>query len=608
MLPPPTTVGKFARATGVPLTLKKTGQKLSGSSLSGLPLNVDQQRDSFGIRLDFHDTFTSPTLARSEVKQVDAGQDMPQQHQPTPVKIVKEVECRATSPLFSWDVVNQESELISLKAKNSLLEKQVADLQARQKNAKIEQETKEFRLKAEIGDLRRQLVEKSNALTKMTESHTKLHDELEELKVANIERNAQIEAEQTKLEAQIVELKEKAEHATAGELDAKTKLEHEKLQLNHCISQLEAETQQVQQELNVYKEVVQELEAKQSEETALKTQLAEAESKVRSLGDEIESYKEGQQLASLLQSEMAQFKHVQEENAHLRQQVELLRGVHSDNAVLKEQLLGKDSEIESLRTIISQKAVDAGELKLATARLEEWTRLVGIDSPEAVKTKLAELEAALTLLRVENESLKSEAKMAEAANVSADLGDKATDRELAELRKKYELIVDKLKKMMRKCLVITKERDNYKQVITTLQSEATVDLGDANQRRINNLEKTLEDYRKVKLFVYVMCLPELICPFPLLGLARDRSRPEGCSNGPREAARSGEGAGTGETGTGCDSQGESKHLHHDCVGHHQLSQCQPADTRTGVSGVAFGRQSTGIAGARILCRTRAYGQ
>lgn len=128
-------------------------------------------------------------------------------------------------------------------------------------------------------------------------------------------------------------------------------------------------------------------------------------------------------------------------------------------------------------------------------RLSEYESIGISGGPPALKRELNRLQQAELVLKAEEGQLRSklDATLRESQNVTKnyEVAKKlVTDMTLS--KEKLNKLVSRLQKKM---ILVTRERDSYRQQLDLYEKEMTVDSNNAITERIPALERTIDAYR-----------------------------------------------------------------------------------------------------------------
>lgn len=130
-------------------------------------------------------------------------------------------------------------------------------------------------------------------------------------------------------------------------------------------------------------------------------------------------------------------------------------------------------------------------------RLQEYETIGITGGPTAMKRELNRLQQAEVDLRAEEGQLRSklDAVIRESQNLSNNYEEArkmATDMTLS--KDKVSKLVNRLQKKM---ILVTRERDSYRQQLDMYEKEITVDGNNAITERIPALERVIDGYRYI---------------------------------------------------------------------------------------------------------------
>lgn len=130
-------------------------------------------------------------------------------------------------------------------------------------------------------------------------------------------------------------------------------------------------------------------------------------------------------------------------------------------------------------------------------RLQEYETIGIIGGPIAMKRELNRLQQAEIELRAEEGQLRSrlDAVLRESQNLSKNYEDaKKLASDVTSSKEKLNKLVSRLQKKM---MLVTRERDSYRQQLDLYEREITVDGNNAMTERIPSLERAIDGYRYI---------------------------------------------------------------------------------------------------------------
>lgn len=130
-------------------------------------------------------------------------------------------------------------------------------------------------------------------------------------------------------------------------------------------------------------------------------------------------------------------------------------------------------------------------------RLQEYETIGIIGGPIAMKRELNRLQQAEIELRAEEGQLRSrlDAVLRESQNLSKNYEDaKKLASDVTSSKEKLNKLISRLQKKM---MLVTRERDSYRQQLDLYEREITVDGSNAMTERIPSLERAIDGYRYI---------------------------------------------------------------------------------------------------------------
>lgn len=162
--------------------------------------------------------------------------------------------------------------------------------------------------------------------------------------------------------------------------------------------------------------------------------------------------------------------------------------------------------LEHTEKVEQQVAVLEAKRSELALRLQEYETIGIAGGPAAMKRELNRLQQAEVDLRAEEGQLRSklDAVLRESQNLSKNYEDTkklATDTTLS--KEKLSKLVNRLQKKM---ILVTRERDSYRQQLDLYEKEITVDGNNAMTERIPALERVIDGYKYIYLYILTYIL------------------------------------------------------------------------------------------------------
>eukprot|EP00088_Acartia_fossae_P051483 TRINITY_DN5782_c0_g1_i5.p1 TRINITY_DN5782_c0_g1~~TRINITY_DN5782_c0_g1_i5.p1 ORF type:complete len:834 (+),score=271.91 TRINITY_DN5782_c0_g1_i5:57-2504(+) len=209
-----------------------------------------------------------------------------------------------------------------------------------------------------------------------------------------------------------------------------------------------------------------------------------------------------------MSEKLEQFSYLEKENQSLRNINELHSKTQENVGLLREQILNLTGERDRAEARARDRDSMQADLQSYRDELKAWLDLVsnlatpderrllastgGVQTAREILKNLQNRE--LTLIN-DNQVIKSELAQANALIEKGKeiLGNR--DAELAQVKGEQGEQAKMIKKLQRKLLLVTKERDTSRAIMDSWEKELTVSGSSWEQSRIEALEKTLEEYK-----------------------------------------------------------------------------------------------------------------
>ncbi|RLU19512.1 hypothetical protein DMN91_008069 [Ooceraea biroi] len=213
--------------------------------------------------------------------------------------------------------------------------------------------------------------------------------------------------------------------------------------------------------------------------------------KIEKLESERALWEEGK----LLASRAARANDLEKELNAARKTVVVLKESVREKLLLEEQMANMTKRLEQTEKIEQQVALLETKRSELTHRLQEYETIGIVGGPMAVKRELNRLQQAEVDLRAEEGQLRSrlDAALRESQSLSKNYENaKKLANDVTSSKEKLNKLVGRLQKKM---MLVTRERDSYRQQLDMYEKEMTVDSNNAMTERIPALERVIDGYR-----------------------------------------------------------------------------------------------------------------
>lgn len=429
---------------------------------------------------------------------------------------------------IDWQLVTKEAEVIALKTENQRLEGIAKCAQESEEKQRIERQREKM-------DFESQLMQEKSRASDLEHEVNTLRSKLE---LANSEKEA--------LENRMME---EADHwerkATTFELasadmrpqmvDLQEQLKTIKVQnvrqvmdLTYKIQSLESDLQTCLQEKEIYRKRVDELKAEVADTNALQIRLQQMENECMTLQQNLKELEEGKRINQLLQTELKQLSTLREENIEIKKRMEIIEASEEKKSLLHFE------ETEKLVMDRDAKIAQVSNLNYQVSQAQEMLASVERTNAERINQLLQQLnqsklneeqlnESIVTLQHqiqpLQNQIQSLQNQIQESQNQAQQLQnqlqqalskpppspmavpspvDENLKKEHNVLKQKFADQLNTTKRLQRRLLLITKERDSCKKVIESYEHEATLPNIDLMLKdRISDLESCVNEYRNM---------------------------------------------------------------------------------------------------------------
>ncbi|XP_049877340.1 mitotic spindle assembly checkpoint protein MAD1 [Pectinophora gossypiella] len=411
-----------------------------------------------------------------------------------------------TAPPSPWEAKRLKIDLIAAKAQITKLEARVNHQHTIRKEMQILFEEEKVSLQEQHKRDERALSEMEDRLQLIRRREQELKEEFNMAVQEHKEAKTRWEVEKSDLHKQIADLKDKLLEANVSNKD---QLSEMKKDMDELLQALEG----AQSEVEMLKNEVAKQTSRAEQCSSLRTQLEkttfelqQVTSKLKELEYERDSYKDWQTQAKTAQKRLSNMAELEKEVARLRATERSLRDAVCNKLLLEEQVHQLTARVDALQPVANE--LHEAKVKIATleSSLEEWmsaARAHGVENARSLSSTLdTALSSQLTAAASTSQTQTQFAQLTEEVATLKYERDKATSKlnELMTVRKNQESLIHRLQKRL---LLVTRERDSYRQQLDCYEKELTVTLcGEAGAgsaallaARVEQLEKSLQGYR-----------------------------------------------------------------------------------------------------------------
>ncbi|XP_012531863.1 mitotic spindle assembly checkpoint protein MAD1 [Monomorium pharaonis] len=279
-------------------------------------------------------------------------------------------------------------------------------------------------------------------------------------------------------------LSEDLRTASANEKSPPAKEVTESSELQMKLETAEAKVAMLEERIKDYLKMQQDYELQNVEVQNMKMKLEKIESE-RALWEE----------GKLLAGRAARANDLEKELNMAKKTIAVLKESVKEKLLLEEQMANMTKRLEHTEKVEQQVAELETKRSELALRLQEYETIGIIGGPIAMKRELNRLQQAELDLKAEEGQLRSrlDAALRESQNLSKNYEDaKRLAADMTLSKEKLSKLVNRLQKKM---ILVTRERDSYRQQLDLYEKEITVDSNNAMTERIPALERVIDGYR-----------------------------------------------------------------------------------------------------------------
>ncbi|XP_032666552.1 mitotic spindle assembly checkpoint protein MAD1 isoform X2 [Odontomachus brunneus] len=274
------------------------------------------------------------------------------------------------------------------------------------------------------------------------------------------------------------------EVSSAAPSCSKDTIEFSELQMK--LETAEAKASMLEEKMKDYHKIQQDFELQNVELQNLKIKIEKLESE-RALWEE----------GKMLVGRAARAGELEKELHTAKKTIMVLKESVKEKLLLEEQIANMSKRLEHTEKVEQLAAMLETKRCELTHRLQEY-ETIGINGgPVAMKRELNRLQQAEVDLRSEEGQLRSklDAVLRESQNLSKNYEDaKRLANDVTSSKEKLNKLVSRLQKKM---ILVTRERDSYRQQLDWYEKELTMDGNNVMTERIPALERTIDGYREL---------------------------------------------------------------------------------------------------------------
>ncbi|XP_052814982.1 mitotic spindle assembly checkpoint protein MAD1-like [Mya arenaria] len=394
------------------------------------------------------------------------------------------------------EYIHAKSEIIRLKATISNLEtaNQKARILFEQQLEKAMAE--KMRENSRVGELMTQL--------KYLEQRESLgREKLSDAQSALDKQRKSFEEQILTLQKERLQLSDNLEQEKESNWEKMTELRSEMRRKDSELSIVMLELDETKVQLKLQLKRWSDVTSQMQEGEEVKLKAAQAEQKVKDLEQQIVRMEEDKVISTAMKSQLASFQEMEKQNRKLSDDNTYLRGIQENNLLLKEQHDNMQNKVERLENKLANYHALVAENEELKQKLEQWEKPdptgLTVKSPANLSKRVTELQSGEALMLSKQGELQTHLHQKEMTLRNLQEHQSQMQQQVTNEKTKSAQQADLIKRLQRKLLLVTKERDGYKRIIDSYESEVTVSLDPSSQASINRvalLEDSVQGYKR----------------------------------------------------------------------------------------------------------------
>ncbi|MCI4393459.1 hypothetical protein PGIGA_G00157770 [Pangasianodon gigas] len=395
--------------------------------------------------------------------------------------------------------VEMEEAAERIHSKTSLLqltqEKQQMELSHKRARIELEKEAHNS-----SRDLRRQVDLNQDLLTKVRRLEEKEEKTLQALN-EQLENNKSLKRNVEELQKQAHDKDGKLSEASQmiSELKDEIRTLNQKLQIQESkFSTQNLEKQALEEQLEMQQKKYQEVNQKYQNLQTSQISNTESEIKIKELKRRLELQEQDSIIVKNMKTEVSRLPELKREIKHLQEENAYLRETQENSSLLKEETEGLRRKLERMEKVLEEKLKLELEKEKLAQELQAWENIgqttgLNIRKPEDLSREVMQIQQRELSLKQQNYSLTSTIRTLEKARAQLQSETAESRTKALEEQKKRENQDALVRRLQKRVLLLTKERDGMRAILESYDSElAASEYSPQLTRRVREAEEMLQ--------------------------------------------------------------------------------------------------------------------
>ncbi|XP_071536263.1 mitotic spindle assembly checkpoint protein MAD1-like [Panulirus ornatus] len=397
----------------------------------------------------------------------------------------------------------KDSEIVTSRAKISRLEGRLHDVEVSNKKINLERDAevetlrrKQHRDKELIDDLQHKVKQLQSRECEAKEKAGKMKRECSTTSL-------DIETKMLKMQQEHLEQCSKLREEVANLQEKVLSLETEAAESSSKVTLAESHAEEVEQQLAETKQKLKEAEVNQLQSETLTLQLDQAKAKIKGLEMRQEEVESLEKKADIFRLTVQKLPVLEKELTKLKENNKFLRDSAMNIELLEEKLTSAQQQIDLLEKRCEESAYLQAEVNLYKDTLEKYENVINEElelehraTPQELRHHLSKFKQGDQILTNGLAQLQASHKSLEDSRTSEEAQLKILKTKLEKQQRNTQQNAQLIKRLQRKLTLVTKERDSLKDILSSYESEVTINHSIVSQERITKLEGQLELYKQ----------------------------------------------------------------------------------------------------------------
>ncbi|XP_075371074.1 mitotic spindle assembly checkpoint protein MAD1 isoform X2 [Mycteria americana] len=306
-----------------------------------------------------------------------------------------------------------------------------------------------------------------------TEAENKLKEQME----MNKSYKKSMETMSKKLQEKESKLAEANETITIlkGKIsDLQWNIMNQEMQMTSQDSQKQELMEQLDVQHKKWQEAAQQIQTLQASQSLL----AEYEQKIKDLEQKFSQQEHDALVVKNMKAELARFPKMERELRQLREENAYFREMKENNGLLKEEVEGLQRKLERYEKVQAQLVTVELENEKLLGKLKSWEKLdqstgLNIRTPDDLSRQIVALHQRELVLKEQNSTMMNSARILEKARQQLQEEILRIQSQLLDEKKKREQHEALVRRLQKRVLLLTKERDGMRAILESYDSELT---------------------------------------------------------------------------------------------------------------------------------------